>query len=126
MSRKIYTVIFLLREPSKSLKSILDLKPHWDDRIALCYYQDRLAMLEKYARLINSRERSLFITHEQLINQTDLCLDALRIFLETKEGFSEQYEILKTTGMRGIGDSSNNIKAGRIILTGRQNSLKSL
>lgn len=111
--------IFLLREPKRSLSSMLDLKPHWTEEEALDYYGKRLSMLESYAKTINSQERSLFLTYDSILNQTHAVFDALKLFLGTKEGFSEEYKVLKTTGMQGIGDSSANIKAGHIIRKSR-------
>ncbi len=107
--------IFLLREPVRSLNSMLLLKPHWDEIKALDYYSQRLAMLENYAKVINNKNHSLFITHEQLLQQTNLVFKKFTDFLDTDRGFSEQYDILRTTGRSGIGDSSKNIQAGRIV-----------
>jgi hypothetical protein len=112
--------IFLLREPQRTLPSILDIKPHHNEEQALEYYVHRLAGLEGYAKLINSQEKSLFITHHQLLNQTQLVFTNLQNHLGTKTGFSEEYQVLKTTGTRGIGDSSENIKAGKIIKKDRK------
>jgi hypothetical protein len=110
-------VIFLIREPQRTLSSILDIKPHWIEDKALDYYVSRLSKLEDYAQKINNKQRSLAITYDQLVNHTDLVFRNLQIFLKTQAGFSENYQILKTTGMKGIGDSSENIKAGCIIRT---------
>jgi hypothetical protein len=112
--------IFLLREPQRTLASILDIKPHQNEQHALGYYTGRLATLESYARLINSKEKSLFITHDQVLNQSQLVFNILQSHLDTKTGFSEEYRVLKTTGSRGIGDSSENIKAGKIIKQARK------
>ena len=112
--------IFLLREPKRTLASILDIKPHQNEQHALGYYTGRLATLESYARLINSKEKSLFITHNQVLNQSQLVFNSLQSHLDTKTGFSEEYRVLKTTGTRGIGDSSENIKAGKIIKQARK------
>lgn len=113
-SEKLYA-IFLLREPQRSLPSIIDLKPNWTEEKALHYYGGRLPILEEYAKLINNKKRSLFITHDQLLNQTSLVFDALQNFLGTQQAFSEEYDVVKTTGQKGVGDSKGNIKAGRII-----------
>lgn len=113
-SKNIYA-IFLLREPYRTLESLLKLKPHWDEENALNYYVGRLSTLEEYAKIINSKERSLFLTYEQLLEQTDSVFKALKNFLGTRENFSEEYQVLRTTGMRGIGDPSEKIKSGRII-----------
>ncbi len=113
-SNQVYK-IFLLREPKRTLASILEIKPHWSHSQVLRYYSERLAMLENYAKSINSKERSFFITYDQLLNNTEQALRSLQIFLGVKKGFSEHYKILSTTGDRGVGDSSEKIKTGRII-----------
>jgi hypothetical protein len=113
-SEKLYT-IFLVREPRRSLPSIIDLKPKWTEEKAVHYYAGRLPVLEDYAKLIHNKERSLFITHDQLLNQTPAVFDALQNLLGTQQAFSEEYNVFKTTGTKGIGDSKGNIKAGRII-----------
>ncbi len=108
-------VIFLLREPQRSLASISKLKPHWNHKQVLGYYLRRLAKLETYAKLMNSKERSFFLTHDQLLHKTELVFKSLQNFLQVQQPFSEEYEILPTTGMRFIGDQSERIKSGRII-----------
>ncbi|NEO30175.1 MAG: sulfotransferase family protein [Symploca sp. SIO3C6] len=119
-SEQLYT-IFLVREPKRSIPSIIGIKPHWSQEQAFAYYSRRLLMLENYAKTINSKERSFFLTHNQLINNTELVFQSLQKFLGVKQPFSEQYEISSTTGQRGVGDWAGNIKAGRII----RNSQKS-
>jgi len=116
------SIIFLIREPQKSMASMMKIKPHWSESETLEHYIKRLSKLEDYAKLINSKERSLFITHDQLLNNTELVFGQLQKFLDVKTPFSEEYEVLRTTGQRGIGDSSENIKAGRILRGDRQPS----
>jgi hypothetical protein len=118
-SEQLYT-IFLIREPKRTIASIIDLKPHWSIEKALDYYIERLATLERYAEKIDSLDRSIFITHDSIINQTDLVFTSLQDFLKTPEPFSEQYQVLRTTGLEGIGDRTTNIKAGRIVREQRQ------
>lgn len=116
--------IFLIREPKRTLVSMLDHKPHWTEDDALFYYTKRLATLERYAKLINSKERSLAITHERLINSTSSAFEGFQVFLNTKESFSENYGILKTTGMRNVGDVKENIKTGHIVREARKIDIK--
>ena len=113
-SEQIYK-LFLLRKPEQSLASIIRLKPHWNQKQALWYYSRRLAKLETYAKLINSKERSFFLTHDQLLHNTELVFKSLQNFLSVQQPFSEEYKILPTTGMKFIGDQSEKIKSGRII-----------
>ena len=51
----------------------------------------------------------------QLINNTEAVFSTLQTFLDPKTGFFEQYQVTRTTGMRYIGDQTENIKAGRIV-----------
>jgi hypothetical protein len=119
LSEQIYT-IFLLRKPQRTLASLLDLKPHWNQEDAFNYYGDRLLKLQEYAQIINNKKRTLLITHAQILNQTDRVLETLQNFLGTKVAFSEEYNILESTGKRDIGDHRGNIKAGKIIRTPRK------
>ncbi|HLO85498.1 MAG TPA: sulfotransferase domain-containing protein [Nostocaceae cyanobacterium] len=112
--------IFLVREPQRTLASILNIKPHWSEEKALNYYIERLLTLEKYAKLINNKDRTLWLDYDQIVNNSNSVFRELQNFLGTKTGFSEEYEVLKTTGTKGIGDSSENIKVGRIIRNQRQ------
>lgn len=118
-SEKIYS-IFIIREPERTIASILDLKPHWSEDKALTYYLKRLSTLERYGKLINNKERSLLITYDQLLNQTDLVFNALKKVLGTESEFSEEYKVTNKTGRAGIGDFKENIKAGRIVRNPRK------
>ena len=113
-NKQVYA-IFLVRKPQRTLASILDLKSDWDEEKALKYYTSRLANLEEHARFINDKTHSLFIQQEQILDNTALVFQTLQNFLDTETGFSEKYEIQKTTGMRYVGDRTENIKSGRII-----------
>ncbi|NEQ54701.1 MAG: sulfotransferase family protein [Leptolyngbya sp. SIO3F4] len=121
-SEQVYA-IFLLREPERSLASIADLKPHWNQHDAIEYYAERMAMLVEYARLINTQRRTLVLTYEQMLDDTPKVLGTLQQFLHTQAPFTEEYKVLKTTGMRGVGDPKGNIKAGKIVRSQRQLSL---
>lgn len=114
------SVIFLIREPAKTLASILDIKPNWSEEKAVNYYCDRLETLVDYAEIIGDSERYLLLDYDQLIQESEQVFVKLQDFLKTARGFSEEYQILKTTGKRGIGDSTEKIKAGRIIKSERK------
>ncbi len=106
--------LFLLREPTRSLASMLDIKPHWQASDALDYYVNRLATLTRYAEILG-RERGALVEYEQILADSQAVFALLQDFLGTRAGFSEQYQVTATTGMRGVGDSSEQIKAGRIV-----------
>ncbi|NJM86955.1 MAG: sulfotransferase [Hydrococcus sp. RU_2_2] len=109
--------IFLIREPKETLPSLIKINPHkkWDEIKALRYYTERLENLEKYARLINNKNRALAVTYEQIIENTEQVFKTIEKFLDLKNSLSEQYEILPTTGTLYVGDSSENIKTGSIV-----------
>jgi len=109
------SAIYLLRAPQRTLESILNIKSHFTEKDALDYYKERLSCLEQYAKKINNPEQSLFITYEEILHQTNSFLPRIQKFLGTKAEFFEEYEVLSTTGRRGFGDSSENIKAGKIL-----------
>jgi hypothetical protein len=109
------SIIFLIREPVASLVSLQKLKPHLSDRQRFDYYSSRLLQLADYAKFINNKNRSLWVTYEQLLDNTPSVLRSLKQFLGTKLEFSEHYQILKTTGQKGVGDSQEKIKSGKII-----------
>ncbi len=118
-SEQVYA-IFLLREPERSLASIADLKPHWNQQDTIEYYTERMTMLLDYAQLINNPDRMLVVTYEQLLDDTPKVLTTLQQFLQTRTPFTEEYKVLKTTGMKGVGDSKGKIKAGKIVRSQRQ------
>jgi len=111
--------IFLLREPARSLASMLEIKSHWQASDALDYYTHRLQTLRHYADILG-RDRSVLVEYEQLLSDSAAVFALLQNFLGTQAGFSEEYQVTHTTGMRGVGDSSANIKAGRIVRKERQ------
>lgn len=118
-SSQVYNV-FLLRNPQRVLPSILSIKPDWSQEKAFNYYSERLEQLQYYAQKINDPEHCLLITYEQLLENSTEIFEKLQTFLGTTYPFTEEYQVLKTTGMKGIGDSSENIKVGKIVKKQRQ------
>ena len=112
--------IFLIREPKRSLLSMLDHKPNWTEKEAVQYYNQRLSTLSRYAQIINSKNRSFFLTYDQLINQTDAVLSALQDFLRTEQKFAGNYQVTNITGRRHLGDFKEKIRSGKIIRKPRE------
>lgn len=113
-------VLFLVREPHRSLNSIRDLKPDWSEEKTVAHYCDRLKTLVTYAEKLGSPERSLLVQNSQLINESPRVFEALQNFLATKAPFTEKYQILKTTGAKHVGDHRGKIMAGQIVRTQRK------
>ena len=113
--------IFLLRDSESTLSSLLNedfLKlacPKQLDakRWASSYYKSRLARLEEYAKIIDSK-KSLYLTYNQLIFETQKVFENFKQFLDIKTDFSENY--LPLPVKVGIGDPvSKKITSGKII-----------
>lgn len=113
-------VIFLVREPHRALPSIQDLKSHWSEEKALLYYCNRLKTLMKYMDKVSGKTNILCLSYDQIIDKTPLVFESLQSFLGTKTAFSENYQILKTTGAKHVGDPRGKIMAGKIVRTSRQ------
>lgn len=112
-------VIFMIREPAPTVASIVKIfsdKPEspWASRNgAETYYRDRLEGLIELAEQLKGRY--LFLSSEELVGSPTSTLERLTRFLELDQPLSERYERFEKTGKRGFGDSSGNIKAGRIL-----------
>jgi Sulfotransferase family len=110
--------IFLLRDPERSLLSMyahrirLKIISDWPD--ALSYYEGRLERLARDARFIDDRRRSMLVLYEELIDRPRPCLDALGAFLDLRAPLPLTYDVHSFTGVDGLGDFSEHIKAGTI------------
>lgn len=117
--------VFLIRRPTPSIASMLRAYPDWFSGAtrppevviakAADYYVRRLDRLADYAARIGCRRRMLLLTHDTLIDGTAAALSTLQEFLELRNPLRAEYRLLRTTGQRGAGDFSKNIRAGRIV-----------
>jgi len=107
-------IIFLVREPLGALKS---LRAHQNigEQSAVDYYINRVNTLTRLCRSLPSQQQCILITHDHILKSAEQTLPLLTQFLDLKKPLLKEYKILKTTGRRGIGDSSNNIKKGKIL-----------
>lgn len=111
-------LVFLLREPESTLKSIIDMGQRtgvaWyrDPRQATDYYCSRLADLANFARRAESGY--FYLEADDLVNRTDRVLAELSEWLKLRQGLDKNYSSFPKTGKRYYGDSSEHIKAGVI------------
>ena len=111
-------IIFLLREPDSSIKSIINLgettNAHWykSPSWAVEYYCSRLAYMEEFSKKIAGAY--LFIESDDLVDQTDRVLNDLSGWLDLQTPLKKQYSFFKKTGLPGAGDSSPYIRSGVI------------
>lgn len=117
-------VIFLLREPGSSLKSIIAMGRkyagtdwHRDPRKVLAYYLARLAQLEDIATARSDAGASpaFFFESGLLLSGTDLVLRELTEWLGLASELSPRYTVFETTGRLGWGDPSDAIKSARVV-----------
>lgn len=120
--------IFMLREPRAAFSSMIQApklpgwpqaswwnRDHVDQQRLLDYYRQRLEHLVDYARVIDSPERAVFLTFEELLDRTQDVFQLVCDALSLESEFSECYELLSTSGRAGPGDPSKHIRSGRIV-----------
>lgn len=108
--------VFLLREPRRTIESIVhQLDSTLDD--AFDYYRDRLLNLERYARAF---PRSAFLTYEGLIADPAGTLTRLTAFLGLSSPLSPEYRLQPLHDQKGVGDRSGRLAAGRILSEARE------
>lgn len=111
-------LIYLLREPVSTIKSILNMGQltgiDWykDPYQAAQYYKARLANIMHMAEI--STNGFFFIDADQLISETDKILSRLTDWLSLSPPLSKHYESFSNTGKPGYGDPSSNISSGTI------------
>lgn len=115
-------IIFLLREPEQTIKSIVSM---WERRKsnsearsnlierAFKHYSYRAESLSSYS--IKANCDSIFLPSEQLLSEPDLVLPSLSKWLGLEHKLSQSYNIFSNTGAPGCGDPSPAIKSGSII-----------
>ena len=116
-------VIFLLREPENTLKSIINMgyltgiEWYKNPEKALKYYNNRLSQLEKLSKQVAGDY--CFIESDDLVNTPEAILEKLTHWLNLKQPLKKEYSIFKNTGKPGYGDPSENIKSGVLEQTRR-------
>lgn len=113
-------VLFMLREPEATLKSILKMSKNLKnpsrisniDKISN-YYLNRLKNLEKLSDRTNGR--GVYLDAEKIVDNTDFTLGYLSDWLQLPTKLSSEYKTFSKTGEPGFGDPSDNIKQGKII-----------
>jgi hypothetical protein len=108
--------ILLIRRPERALRSILELEVRIarSDTLACQYYVDRLKAVKNLARELGP-ERCTFLTYESLVGETSPTLQSLTSFLELEDPLTADYDLMWSTGKKGIGDPSERIKTGTVV-----------
>lgn len=111
-------VIFLLRDPESTIKSIINMgyltgiEWYKDPKQASDYYCTRLLQLEEFAK--RTGDDYFFVESNELVNNTESILERLTQWLNLDEPLDKRYSVFHNTGKTGRrgGDPSNNIKSG--------------
>jgi hypothetical protein len=121
-------IIFLLREPKPTLKSMLNMASETGIEYystveeALDYYCSRLLTLKTLAREFQGSY--FYIESEELVKNTDEVLYKLTEWLQLSQDLSKHYEIFEKTGAPGFGDPLDNIKSGVLKETPKLSNIK--
>jgi len=120
LARPNVKILFLVRNATDTLKSILNLfvgqlsrGPITCAEDALAYYAKRLQKIEQYSAQVGRNAR--FLESEMLLEATDAALDGLSQWLDLSEGLSANYRTFKYTSLDHFGDPSPNITSGGIV-----------
>jgi len=112
-------IIIMLREPEQTIRSIMNLYNKIDPSHPFChekgasqYYIERLQEIHKLAQQIPNK--FYYLQAEDLRQQTDKELLNLQQFLNLKSFIPAEYKNFTNTGKEKYGDSSNNIKTGKV------------
>lgn len=113
-------VLFLLRAAQPTIESILDLSKRYYDQSwsvsrAVDYYVERLEGLMHIAARLSNPAQAAVLSYEALLEQPQVSLEALRLFLGLRQPFTTTYSTYAFTGSRG--DPGPNIAAGKIVGT---------
>ncbi|WP_156104062.1 sulfotransferase family protein [Shewanella mangrovi] len=121
LQRVEHKLIFLLRDPRKSISSNVKLGQAkgrgWFQSVdkVTDYYCERLLQLERYAEQFDGRY--FFIESEQLVERTEPLLADLSDWLALPSPLGNRYNKFNNTGRPRYGDSSDNINTGKVVKT---------
>jgi len=122
LSEERVNVIFLLRSPTETLKSLarmslFDQKKFRSKKVKeetiLAYYSGRLNLMTEYSN--HTGHNGFYLDSTKIIDDTDEALHTLATFLALDRPLSPRYTIFEYTGIPGLGDPSKKIMSGKII-----------
>ena len=116
--KDVYSIV-LVRKPTETIRSIIDLGARipsvpWysDAELVVDYYTNRLRTL---VGLAEAASRLLFVKAEDVVEEPSVALPAIERFLELRHPLSTEYATFPYTGIPGWGDDSPAISTGRIL-----------
>lgn len=121
LNRPNVKLVFLLRNPQDTMKSIIGMMNITGDninensKVVLKYYRGRLLALENYA--VMAGNNACFIESDSIIHETNDLLSALSEWLCLESQLEPTYTIFENTGLPGHGDPFGNIMSGKVVST---------
>ncbi|MCQ8847219.1 sulfotransferase family protein [Alteromonas stellipolaris] len=113
-------VLIMLRPPESTIKSIVTMgekngnTKYADVNWASKYYVSRV---EKLCTIANELERFFFVKSDDIVENSEVTLSKLSNFLRLQNPLTVEYGSFNLTGKKKSGDTSENIKAGKIVKT---------
>ena len=117
MDRDDVHLLFMLRKPEDTLRSLLhmptifNLKPNLARSAA--YYVNRMTQLRKMGEI--AKGRAIYLDGEDLIQDSEGTLKRISEYIGLEKPLSEEYQTFQRTGRPGAGDPSDYIKQGKIV-----------
>ncbi|KOR29966.1 hypothetical protein TI03_00850 [Achromatium sp. WMS1] len=113
-------ILIALRKPKPTITSIMELfnnkntqHPYATAELATQYYIERLIKLSTFSQ--QNKQRYFYFDTELISQDTEDFLATVSQWLQLKTTLTEEYQIFNKTGIAGAGDSSIEIKSGKII-----------
>lgn len=113
-------VLISIRSPEQSIKSIVHLfhnknmqHSYADPVLAVGYYRERMASLVNFCQ--KYKGHYYYYDADLLRSRPQKILVAMQDWLSLNSPLREQYQFFAQTGCTGAGDSSENMKKGRIV-----------
>ena len=112
-------VIFVIRSPEATIRSILNMqqkltkrkKPIHEDEV-VDYYCGQLRYIAQTALLLKTR--ALFVDADRIVDESETLLQSVQRFLGLSQPFLSEYRLFRHTGQKGYGDPSEKIRSGKI------------
>jgi hypothetical protein len=113
-------VLVAIRPPKQTIKSIINLfrinrieHPYAHPEDATQYYIDRVTELARFCE--RYQERYFYYDADLIRTMPNKTLKHIQNWLSLMTPLTEQYQVFSLTGQPRVGDSSENMKKGRIV-----------
>ncbi len=115
------SVFFMLREPERTVKSIVSLYNRINPKDSFCdpnyaadYYINRLSQMLNIATKYSKKKDVYYLDSESLISNSKATLSNISSWFSIDPELKSEYKTFELSGKKKYGDSSENIKRGVI------------